>query len=59
LNLARIVSLFAVGIVAPDFFDALHHDIWQAAFIFIALAIWAGWAVWATRRPSAAIHAET
>lgn len=50
LNLVRIVSLFYVGIYWPNIFEMMHVEVWQPAFIVLALALWIAWAVWATRR---------
>jgi exosortase/archaeosortase family protein len=53
LNLVRIMTLFLAGIHAPRFFDLLHVDIWQAAFIFVAMLLWVRWAMTANRPPVA------
>lgn len=50
INLVRIVSLFFIGIHARSIFDLMHYDLWQAAFIVLAIAFWAVWVQWATRR---------
>jgi len=52
LNLARIVSLFYIGKYWPRFFDAMHIEVWQMAFILLALVFWGLWIQWAFR-PSA------
>ena len=49
INLIRIVSLYYTGVFIPDSFDMMHHDVWQSAFIFLALFFWMIWAWWATR----------
>ena len=49
INLIRIVSLFFVGVYYRSAFDVLHEDIWQAAFIVLAVGFWAIWVQWATR----------
>jgi exosortase H (IPTLxxWG-CTERM-specific) len=49
VNLLRIVSLYYVGVYWPSAFETAHIDVWQPAFIIIALALWIAWAVWATR----------
>ena len=51
INLARLVSLFFVGIYFPAAFDLIHMDVWQAAFIVLAICFWAIWVQWATRGP--------
>ena len=49
INLARIVSLYYAGIYFPSAFNAMHVDIWQPAFILLALLLWVAWVRWATR----------
>jgi exosortase/archaeosortase family protein len=49
INLIRIVSLFFVGIHLPKVLDIMHLDVWQAAFIVLAICFWAIWVQWATR----------
>lgn len=50
LNLLRIISLFLVRIHWPRAFEAMHLDVWQALFIFLALVFWAAWASRASRK---------
>lgn len=45
LNLLRIVSLCLISTHLPRIFDLMHVDVWQAVFIFIALALWSMWAL--------------
>jgi exosortase/archaeosortase family protein len=49
INLARLASLFVVGIYFPKFFDLIHMEIWQALFIVLAICLWAIWIQWAMR----------
>ena len=56
LNLVRIISLYYTGIHFPKAFDLLHHDVWQALFIFLALLIWSVWAAWAAGRSAGPAH---
>jgi len=49
-NLFRIVTLYYVQIHAPRAFEFLHVEVWQAAFIFLAVLLWIVWARWAVRR---------
>ena len=44
INLARVISLFLVRVYAPGAFKIMHLDVWQALFIFLAIALWALWA---------------
>lgn len=52
LNMARIVSLYYVGVWWPKAFAFAHVEAWQIAFIFISLSLWIAWAIWATRKRS-------
>jgi exosortase H (IPTLxxWG-CTERM-specific) len=47
LNLARIVSLFYIGLHEPGLFEIAHLEIWPAAFIVAAILLWLGWIRWA------------
>lgn len=49
LNITRIVSLYYIGIHFPKAFRVLHIDVWQPAFILVAVLLWLVWAWWATR----------
>ncbi len=49
-NLARIVSLYLVGVYAPAAFEIMHVDVWQALFILLAIVCWAVWIQWSTAR---------
>ncbi len=57
LNLVRIVSLFLVRVYIPKAFEAMHLDVWQAVFIFLAILLWAVWASHVTRKPTGDAHA--
>ncbi len=57
LNLVRIVSLFYIQIHFPRAFEVMHIEVWQALFIFLAIAFWAWWAWWAVRRGAAGFSA--
>ncbi|MBI1824807.1 MAG: hypothetical protein HY287_13885 [Planctomycetes bacterium] len=52
LNLVRIITLFYSGCYFPNYFELLHIDVWQAAFIFLPLIMWIGWALAVARPPS-------
>lgn len=49
INIVRIVSLFYTGIHWPRGFELMHVDVWQPAFVVLALSLWVAWALWATR----------
>ena len=49
INLIRIVSLYFVGVHFPKALDIMHLDVWQAAFVVLAICFWAIWVQWATR----------
>jgi exosortase/archaeosortase family protein len=48
INQLRIVSIFFVGIYAPDSFETFHLDVWQTAFVFLVVVVWLLWARWTT-----------
>ncbi|NOS99810.1 MAG: archaeosortase/exosortase family protein [Phycisphaerales bacterium] len=51
VNYVRLVTLFLIGIyMSKGVFDVAHHEVWQAAFIAIAIVFWAVWVQWATRK---------
>ncbi|MDD2633536.1 MAG: exosortase H [Bacteroidales bacterium] len=43
LNIIRIITLFIVGVYAPDFFESMHLAVWQVAFIIVAIVLWFLW----------------
>ncbi len=49
VNLARIVTLYYIGVHWPKAFDTMHIDVWQAVFVFLPLILWLGWVRWAIR----------
>ena len=49
LNIVRIISLFYIGIWKREWFDRMHEDVWQPAFIVLSLFFWVVWALWATK----------
>jgi len=52
LNLVRIITLYLTGLHFRSLFDTMHLDVWQAAFIVLAILFWAGWASWVGRTPA-------
>ena len=56
VNLARIVSLFLVGVYFPNAFERMHLEVWQIMFILLAIVLWAVWIQWAMRPRPAASH---
>lgn len=58
INLFRIVSLILIGMYAPSALNVMHEDVWQAAFIVLAIAAWAYWIQWASRRVEASGRAS-
>lgn len=50
INLVRIISLYYVRLHIPDWFEIMHVDVWQPAFIILALLFWIIWALRATKR---------
>ncbi len=59
LNLVRIMSLYYTGIYFPGAFEIMHIDVWQPAFIILAVLIWVCWLWWASRIPAVKTHAVT
>ncbi len=49
MNFVRLVSLFFIGVYYPKALDFMHFDVWQAAFIVLAICFWAIWVQWATK----------
>jgi exosortase family protein XrtM len=54
LNIARIASLFWIGVHAPAYFQTTHVHVWPAVLILVAVLFWILWAIWATRPRGAA-----
>jgi len=48
VNLIRIVSLYYIGALMPEFFNASHIVVWQSMVILTGVALWIVWARWAT-----------
>ena len=59
LNLVRLASLFLTGIYLRSLFDLMHLNVWQAAFIIVALMLWALWAARESRLRKRHAHART
>lgn len=58
VNLVRLVSLFFIGVHWPSALDVMHEDVWQAAFIVLAIVLWAIWVQWATKDKAGEPHAS-
>ena len=43
VNIARIVSLYYIGVYWPRAFRVMHVDMWQAAFVLIVIVLWIVW----------------
>jgi exosortase/archaeosortase family protein len=43
VNLARVVSLIALGLYARDWFEVSHLYVWQALFLATVVTCWFGW----------------
>jgi exosortase/archaeosortase family protein len=50
LNLLRILTLFWIGSHAPGIFNTVHLEIWPAAFIIAAVALFVFWRDWAANQ---------
>jgi hypothetical protein len=53
LRFVGCVSLLMSAFYAVYRRDGRLDEVWQGAFIIIAMAGWAAWAVWVTRAPAA------
>ncbi len=49
LNLARVVSLYFIGLRFPAAFERAHMLVWQPLVIFSSVALWLLWVVKLTR----------
>ncbi len=56
LNLARLVSLFVIGMKFPEYFNEIHVFFWQGLFIVVVVLFWY---IWAQRAQSKLAPAET
>jgi exosortase H (IPTLxxWG-CTERM-specific) len=43
VNFLRIVSLLALGLLSPSWFEATHLYVWQAIFLVVVGVCWIGW----------------
>lgn len=43
VNIARVVSLLALGLYAREWFEVSHLYVWQALFFATVVACWFGW----------------
>ena len=59
MNLVRIVSLVLVGVYHPDAFEWMHREVWQVAFILLAIILWAVWIQWAIKLRPATVYARS
>jgi len=59
LNVVRIITLWFTGIYFQSFFELMHLDVWQAAFIVMALLFWMIWATRLARKREPKAHAAT
>lgn len=50
INLFRIITLFLAAVHWKSAFNVLHLEVWQSAFIFLAILLWAIWAAWESAR---------
>ncbi len=50
INVVRIISLFLTRVHWKSAFDVMHLDVWQSAFILLAIVLWMVWATWESRR---------
>ena len=43
VNLVRVLSLIAIGVLARGWFDVAHLYVWQALFFAVVAGCWFGW----------------
>lgn len=43
LNIVRIATLFLTGVYSPQFFEAMHIEVWQVLFIIAGVGFWFLW----------------
>jgi exosortase/archaeosortase family protein len=43
VNLVRVLSLLAIGVLARGWFDVAHLYVWQALFFAVVAGCWFGW----------------
>jgi exosortase/archaeosortase family protein len=48
-NLARIVSLYFIGVAAPESFEVVHREVWPLVLILTALGLFLAWTRWERR----------
>ena len=46
LNLARLVTLFLIGVYYPLLFETAHIEVWPVVFILVIISFWMGWLKW-------------
>ncbi len=44
INMARILSLYYIGIYWPNFFELAHGYVWQSIVILLSMVVWIFWA---------------
>ncbi|MFO0980768.1 MAG: archaeosortase/exosortase family protein [Planctomycetota bacterium] len=54
LNALRLTTLFLAGSLRREYFEFLHVEVWQAAFVIAAVVFWLLWARWSLARLPAA-----
>ncbi|MFQ5670873.1 MAG: hypothetical protein ACE5HD_10215 [Acidobacteriota bacterium] len=52
-NLVRIISLYAVSVLAPARVEFFHIYFWQTLIIIFVVIAWYRWAIWAPPPPAA------
>ena len=43
VNVVRILTLLALGVLQPSWFEATHLYVWQALFLVVVATCWIGW----------------
>lgn len=51
-NVVRVVSLFYVGVLRPQWFSVSHVFVWQSLVIVFGVVLWLVWARWYAAEPA-------
>jgi exosortase/archaeosortase family protein len=59
INLFRIISLYYTGVWSPEYFDLMHVEVWQVAFVVLPILLWLIWVRAMNPGRSTTTHAPT
>ena len=46
VNVLRILTLLAVGLLQPSWFEVMHLYVWQTLFLLVVATCWLAWVSW-------------